>query len=801
MARLSGLVMVVLMSFPPPPVDGQTTYRKAPEEVARVLDSPTLPSAVLNPPRTMLALVSSEKYPPIADLAEPMVRLAGLRLNAATFGPARPGRVTGIELVRLAEPDRRETLPLPAGKVSSPEWSPDGRRLVVTSTTADAIKLYVYDVENVQNGREIGRLRLNGVLGDPVRWLAGSRQLVVKIVPADLPPPPQPPQVPQGPIVQETRGPAGPVRTFQDLLQNSYDEDLFEYLCTCQIAIVDAATGEVSVIGAKGPIAAADPSPDGQYLLVTRIRRPYSYLYTVSSFPKTVEVWNRRGEVVHTVAELPLQDKVPIEGVPTGPRGISWAPNKPATLVWVEARDDGDPKKKVPYRDELFALDAPFTAPPRLIAKTEHRFAGLSFFETGDQGLLRDYDRDRRWSRTLLVDLARPEGESKILFDRSAQDRYNDPGAFVYKTLPNGERVLRTYLGRLFLAGPGASPQGDRPFLDLFDPDSRQKERLYQCEPGEFAWVVGILSEDGSKLLIRRESPRSPPNYVIRDRGREQKLTNLDDPTPFLRDVKKELISTQRPDGVTITFTLYLPPGSRAGERLPTVFWAYPREYTSADTAGQVSGSPYRFTTLSGYSHLFFLLRGYAVMDEVSMPVVGPPETANDTFVEQIRANAKAAIDKAVELGVVDPDRIGCGGHSYGAFMTANLLAHTDYFRAGIARSGAYNRTLTPFGFQNERRTFWEAPHIYAQMSPFHHAHKINEPILLIHGMMDDNAGTFPMQSERLYQAIRGHGGTARLVLLPFESHGYQARESIEHVLAEQFDWFDQHVKNARPRR
>ena len=784
-----------------PSADGQTTYRKPPDVVTQILHAPSPPAVSVNPTRTAMALIQYEKYPSIVDLAEPMARLAGLRLNAPTFGPARTPRLTAISIVSLgaSAASKPVEVTLPAGKVSSPDWSPEGSRFVLTATTADAIRLYVASQSELPKLREIPGLALNGVLGDPIRWLAGSDRLLVKIVPANRPVAPKPPAAPIGPTAQQTSGPSGPVRTYQDMLQNSHDEDLFEYLATTQLAIIDVRTGEVTSIGEPDTIAAADASPDGNYLLVTRIRRPYSYLYPVSAFPKTVEVWGLKGNVIHSVATHPLQDKVPIEGVPTGPRGVTWVPNKPATLIWVEALDEGDPKKKVPFRDELFEQPAPFTSAAKSAGKTEHRFAGLSFFEEGERALLRDYDRDRRWSRTMLVNLAEPEAERKTLFDHSAQDRYNDPGSPLFKSLPNGERVLRTSQGRLVLLGGGATPKGDRPFLDLYDPATGKSERVLQSGEQEYATVAAVLNDDATRLLIRRESLTEPPNYYLREAGKERKLTDNVDPAPFLRDVKKELVTTKRPDGVAITFTLYLPPGHKPGEKLPTVFWAYPREFNSADTAGQVSGSQYRFTTLGGYSHLFFLTQGYAVMDEVSMPIVGLPEKANDTFLEQLVANAQAAIDKAVEMGAVDRDRIGIGGHSYGAFMTANLLAHSNLFRAGIARSGAYNRTLTPFGFQNERRTFWEAPEIYAKMSPFHNAHKINEPILMIHGAVDDNAGTFPLQSERLYQAIRGHGGTARLVLLPHESHGYAARETIEHVLAEQIEWFDRYVKNAAP--
>jgi len=312
-----------------------------------------------------------------------------------------------------------------------------------------------------------------------------------------------------------------------------------------------------------------------------------------------------------------------------------------------------------------------------------------------------------------------------------------------------------------------------------------------------------LLTDDAAQFITRRETPTDAPNYFIRSAGASadrKPLTQFPDATPQLRGIKKQLVTYKRADGVQCSFTLYLPPNYKEGTRLPTVVWAYPLEFNDAGTAGQITGSTQRTTQIVGPSHLFFLLEGYAVLDNATMPVVGDPETVNNTYVEQIVMSAKAAIDKATEMGVTDPERVGVGGHSYGAFMTANLLAHSDLFRAGIARSGAYNRTLTPFGFQSERRTLWEAPDMYIRVSPFMVAQKINEPILMIHGEADDNTGTFPIQSERMYQALKGHGATVRLVMLPFEAHGYSGRESIDHVLYEMLSWFDKYVKNAPPR-
>ena len=467
-------------------------------------------------------------------------------------------------------------------------------------------------------------------------------------------------------------------------------------------------------------------------------------------------------------------------------------------MVWAEALDEGDPSKDVPYRDRIRMLAAPFKGEPVELAVTPDRYSGITWGRHEGIAFLRDYDRDRRWTRTTLINADNPGEPGRVVWERSIHDRYGNPGTPVMRSLPNGHRVIWQDGNDIFLSGSGATPQGDRPFLDRFDLTTFKSERLFQCDDTSYESLVGLVADDASRFITRHGTPRDPPNYFLRSSaGSKLRLTDFADPMPQLREIRKQLVTYEREDGVQLSFTLYLPPGYQAGKRLPTVVWAYPREYNDPATAGQVSGSTNRFTRILGPSHLFFLTQGYAILDRATMPVVGDPQTANDTFVEQIVSSAKAAIDKAHEMGVTDRDRVGVGGHSYGAFMTANLLAHCDLFRAGIARSGAYNRTLTPFGFQNERRTFWEAPHIYFKMSPFMAADKINEPILLIHGEADNNSGTFPIQSKRLYQAIRGNGGSARYVTLPHESHGYAARESIEHTLYEMITWFDTHVKGA----
>ncbi len=797
-AAAAALVVLICLSVVVPAQQG---YKKPPREVLDILSAPVTPAATVSPARDNVLLATGLRYPPIADLALPMLRLAGLRINPNTNGPHRFQYAVALNLKRIGDGSEIK-IALPAGaKISAPSWSADGKRFAFTNTTNSTIELWVGDASDGKV-RKLKAVAINANVGDPFQWMPDNRTLLVQLVQAKRRAAPVLASVPSEPNWQESAGRPGPVRTFQDLLKTPYDEDLFEFYATSQAALVDSDSGKITEVGQPAIFQLLDIAPDGQHILAGRVHRPFSYLYPVFAFPREVEVWDTKGKVVYTLASLPLQDQVPIDGVPTGPRNYRWRPTEPVTLVWVEALDGGDPKKKVPHRDRVLMLKAPFNGSPTELTKTEQRFAGYQWGEKDGLVFVSDFDRDRRWITTVMMSADRPGEARKQIWSRSVQDRYGDPGSPVTRLLPNGERAMRQNGEWIYLTGAGASSEGDRPFLDRFSLQTLKSERLFRSDATSYESVTAFISDDGRQFITRRESPSESPNYYLRTAGesRGKSLTRYPNPTPQLAGIKKQLVTYKRADGVQCSFTLYLPPGYKEGTRLPTVVWAYPLEFNDPSTAGQVTGSTQRFTQIVGPSHLFFLLQGYAVLDDATMPVVGEPETVNNTYVEQIVMSAKAAIDKATEMGVTDPERVGVGGHSYGAFMTANLLAHSDLFRSGIARSGAYNRTLTPFGFQSERRTIWEAPELYIKVSPFMVANKINEPILFIHGEADDNTGTFPIQSERMYQAVRGNGGTVRLVTLPLEAHGYAGRETIEHVLYEMLNWFDKYVKNAPPR-
>ncbi|HET6980482.1 MAG TPA: prolyl oligopeptidase family serine peptidase [Pyrinomonadaceae bacterium] len=794
LASIAVLVLLANVSY------AQTGYKKPPKEVLDVLNAPVTPTAYVSPTRANILLATGLRYPPLADLSQPMLRLAGRRINPASNSPHRFQYSVALSLKRVADGSEVKIDVPPGAKISSIEWSDDGRHFAFLNTTSDRVELWIGDA-NTGKLQHLKAITINSVMGNPLTWMPDNKTLLVQLVPTTRGAAPAEPLVPTEPNTQESSGRPGPVRTYEDLLKSPHDERLFEYYATSRLALVDVSTGHATAVGQSAIFQSVDPAPDGQHLLVTRIQKPFSYLFTDSSFPREIEVWNTKGKLVYKVASQPLADQVPIDGVITGPRTIRWRPNNPATLIWAVALDGGDPKKKVAYRDSLVTIKAPFTGQPVELFKVEHRFTSISFGEKTGLVLFSDYERDKRWIRTFMFDSDQPGTAPKLLWERNQQDRYNDRGTPMTRAA-GGQRAILQDGDWIYLDGTGSSPEGDRPFLDRFNLKTLKSERLFRSDSKSYEDVVALLSDDGSQFITRRESPTEAPNYyVLSTNGAGPRaLTQFPDPTPQLRGIKKQLVTYKRADGVQCSFTLYLPPDYKEGTRLPTVVWAYPLEFTDAGTAGQVSGSTQKATSITGPSHLFFLMEGYAVLDNATMPVVGSPETVNNTYVEQIVMSAKAAIDKATEMGVTDPERVGVGGHSYGAFMTANLLAHSDLFRAGIARSGAYNRTLTPFGFQSERRTIWEAPELYLKVSPFMYAQKINEPMLMTHGEADDNTGTFPIQSERMYQAMKGNGATVRLVMLPHEAHGYAGRESIEHVLYEMISWFDKYVKNAPPR-
>ncbi|WP_426115461.1 prolyl oligopeptidase family serine peptidase [Massilia sp. PWRC2] len=798
-------------------VPAHAQYQLPPAPLQAIVDAPRAPGLSLSPRRDLLTMVATPALPSIVEVAQPELKLAGLRLNPRTYSPSRFSFGTDLSLLDIAtqQESRISGLPKPL-RLADSAWSPDQRHLAFTHVnladkgSGPQVELWVVDIAT-RAARRLSAQPLSYVSGAGFSWLPDGSGLLVQLKPAALGKAPPLTAIPSGPSTQDSdpSGGARQLRTYPDLLKNETDARLFEHYASVQLALIDLA-GKTRLVGKPDLFIGARLAPAGKFILTQALKRPFSFIVPASDFARRIDVRDLAGTPLHLVVDRPLEEGLPPgnDAVSAGVRDVSWRVDAPATLVWAEAQDGGDPARPAPdgVRDIVYMQAAPFNAAPAVLARLSSRYSGVQWGR-GDLALLTEAWYKTRAIQTWRINPDQPGSAPVSLFAYSAEDRYDHPGQPV--TQPDSAGLQRLLIGAdnsILLDGAGASSEGDRPFLDRFNLLTGHKERLFQSAPPYYENPMAVLSADGSVLLTTRESPLERPNYFIRDlrKGADAQLTPLTrfpHPTPQLKDVQKEQIRYQRADGVDLTATLMLPPhyDAKRDGPLPLLMWAYPQEFKSASAASQTTGSPYRFNAVSYWGPAAFLAMGYAVLDNPSMPIVGAGDAEpNDTYLPQLVANAEAAVNEVVRRGVADRHRIAVGGHSYGAFMTGNLLAHTRLFKAGIARSGAYNRTLTPFGFQAEERPFWKAQAVYQAMSPFNNADKIKDALLMIHGEQDNNSGTFPIQSERMFQALKGLGGTARLVMLPNESHAYRARESIMHMLYETNNWLEKYVKNAR---
>ena len=799
-----------------------SAYSQPPQNILDVMNAPSPPQPIVSPSHDNILLVSWQDYPSLARVATPFLRLAGVRVEPRNHSKHDTPGGYGItpcarafDVVRIGGAQVHVDLPA-AACPGEPVWSANGTYFAFVNLAPDSVELWIADIKSAQ-AHKIPGIHLNPMFDDAMMWMPDQKTLLVKLVPKGLGAPPAQTSAPIGPSIQESEGQKGQSSTYEvrDTLNNKHDEDVFDYYATSQLALVNALTGAITPIGKPANYESLDPAPDGKHILVTYIHKPYSYVNTYDHFPKEVQVWDipQPSHIgVHTIASLPLADRIPIHGVPTGPRDFSWRATDPSTLLWAEALDGGDWNVDVPNRDKIMLSKAPFDAPPVEIARTVQRYAGYEWSEQPTTALLTEFDRNRHWKKTFVINVDDPQQKPRLLWDLSTQELYKNPGSPVTRQLANGATVIRQEGDSIYLRGPGASTDGDRPFLDRLNLATQQSERLFRSDKTCFEQFLAFAGPDSKTFLTWHQSPNDPPNAFKRTieekidppegeaiySSTSAAITHIPDPTPEVRAIKKRLVKYKRADGLDLSFTLYTPPGYQEGTRVPAILYAYPLDYADPSAAGQVSGSQNTFTRLRQYR--FMLLAGYAIIDNASFPIIGDPKRAYDTYLDQLVADAKAAVDEAVRLGVADPNRIGVTGHSHGALMTVNLVAHSDLFRAGVATSGSYNKTLTPFGFQNERRSVWEAPDVYMRVSPFFFADKIKTPLLLMHGAEDANPGTTPLQSSKLYEAIRGNGGTTRLVLLPHEPHWYTAKESNEQEVYEMLRWFDKYVKDAPAR-
>jgi dipeptidyl aminopeptidase/acylaminoacyl peptidase len=780
------------------------TYKTPPKVMADLLLAKPTPGVSIDGKAEWILFSDRNPYPSIEELAMPEYKLAGMRINPNNYSPSRQTYVNSFSLKNIKTGKTSAVTGLPATLFAgNVRWNPSETKIAFTQTAQDRIDLYVIDVATAK-ATKINKQPLNAILGAGVMWV-DDNTLIYQVATKPATAAPKRPLAPKGPTIQENLGKVAPSATIQDLIKSPYDEQLFEFFATSQL--VQNKGGVETPIGTPAIYSTISLSPDKNYLMVRTIKKPFSYLVSAYGFPSTVKIIDRTGKTVKVLAELPSSEVRPsgYDNVQNVPRGFDWRDDEAASVVWAQPLDSGLIKKNVEFHDGVYELKAPFTGASKELFKTKTRYAGVSW-GNANLALVREMSRAKQSAKVSRFNPS--TGALETLYELNTTDAYNNPGQPVTEKNKFGRQViLTTDNGTKLLLNntTGASPKGDLPFIAKFDLNTKKNEIIWRCQEGTFEVVTDVLDPQKLVLLTRRESKTEVPNYFVKNlvlRVADKQITNFTNPYTGMDGVTKQKITYKRADGVDLTGDLYLPKGYNKDKDgpLPTLIWAYPREFNSASDAAQIRGSENKFITISSGGPIFYVTQGYAVLDNAEMPIVAKEgKRPNDSFVEQLKLNAEAAIGKLSEMGVGDKNRMAVGGHSYGAFMTANLLAHTNLFKAGIARSGAYNRTLTPFGFQNEDRTYWQAPQLYYEMSPFSYANKIKTPILLIHGEMDDNQGTFPINSERLFNAIKGHGGTTRFVYLPYEAHGYRAKENILHMLWETNTWLDTYVKNAKP--
>lgn len=785
------------------PLWAQSNYQTPPASIAELLNAPSTPTVSFSKDGSLMLILSRSESPSIEDLAQPELRIAGLRINPRTTGPSRAGGSTNLVLKKTASGEEIQVKGLPAKpKMNGITFSPSETYLSFTQTEDEGISLWIVDLKTYE-AKKLTSPILNQVQGNSVAWLSDTSLLIKAINPVRGTMP-KAPLAPTGPIIQETSGNAAPSRTYQDLLANPHDEALFAYFMDAQLMLV-TLDGSMTPVGKPGLVKSMLLSPDKAYLLVETIQKPFSYLVPADRFPYTVELWNSTGNLLKTIAQIPLDEVRPsgFDATVSGIRSVNWRADVAATLYWVEAQDKGDSKVKVTERDHVYTLAAPFSGEKQKLVGTTLRYGGISWSDDSF-ALLNERWSASRTERVSVIQPGTPSQAPRTIIERSSDDQYNDPGSPLFTVNTYGRNVLLRSGDLVFMTSEGGSPDGNMPFLSTFNTSTKAQKILWRSQAPFYERIAKVLNADASSFITIKEGIDTQPNYWLhssKKKSAPKQLTAFADPYPSLKGIQKQLITYPRKDGLNLSSVLYTPSGHDPAKDapLPVLMWAYPREYKSAADAAQVRGSKYTFTRLNWGSPIYWITRGYAIMDQTEMPIVGEgDQEPNDFFIEQLVANAEAAIDKVVAMGVGDRNRIAVGGHSYGAFMTANLLSHTQLFAAGIARSGAYNRTLTPFGFQYEQRSYWEAPEVFFNMSPFSFADQVKTPILLIHGEADNNSGTFPIQSERYYNALKGHGATTRLVLLPHESHGYAGKESVNHTLWEMDSWLEKYVKNRK---
>jgi dipeptidyl aminopeptidase/acylaminoacyl peptidase len=804
MKKIISLFLFFLFSATIITAQENLAYQKPSASILALADFERTPSVSMDSKKEYMLFTYRNTYKTLDDLNQEEMRLGGLRINPITNISSTVTYINNLKIRKITDKVETQISGLPDNaRITNISWSPNEKKIAFTNTIATGVELWIIDVISA-TAKKITTANLNANLGNPFNWMKDSENLLVKMLPKNRPALiDSKKDLQKGPTVSVSDGSKSQNRTYQDLLKNKIDETNFENLITSELYKV-SLSGKIDFFKAGDLYVGESFSPDGNFLMLTTLQKPFSYIVPLSRFPQKSVVYDLTGKEIKLVNEVPLNEVIPkgFSSVRKGKRSMSWRSDTPASLAFVVALDEGDQAKKAAFRDELFLWNAPFSSEPTSLVKTQQRYGGVIWGNETTAIVMDDW-YDTRNQKTYLINLSNPNLAPKIISDRNSQDIYSDPGNFETKRNQYNKYVLAIENNNAYLIGDGFTKEGQFPFIDEYNLVLQKTKRLY-TSPFKDKKEDLLSIEDFKKgdVLVQIQSKNDCPNYYFRNIKSKKltQLTNFQNPFESIKNVYKEVIKYKRKDGVDLTGTLYLPEGYdrvKKSEKLPLLIWAYPAEFKDKSSAGQSDKNPNEFTYPSYGSFIYWVTKGYAVLDDASFPIIGEGTTEpNDTFMTQLVDDAAAAIDAIDNLGYINKKKVAIGGHSYGAFMTANLLSHCNLFACGIARSGAYNRTLTPFGFQSEQRNYWDVPNLYNEMSPFMNADKMKTPLLLVHGDADNNPGTFTLQSERYFQALKNLGAPVRLVLLPKEAHGYVAKENILHLLWEQDQFLEKYLKN-----
>ena len=760
-------------------------------------------------------------------MSQKIYRLAMLKVTPATNRELDHSTygIYALKIFSLKDKTSRQVKLPPDSFFSDMVWSPDGKKIAFLAHLPNGTQVWIADAETgtaeaLSDAPVMATIAARPQSGrssaTPSRMLqwTSDGSLVTLLVPSNRGAEPVLNPVPAGPIVRHSLDKPTPTRTLPFLLRTPHDADLFRYYTTAQPAIL--ARGRApQIIGAPAMYLSISVSPDGKYLLTDRIIEPFSYLVGYDAFPHQYEVMDIAGNILATVSKAPAELALRRDGDAGGadlPRDLAWRPDgKGLSFIMTEPRDKkAEGAQEASERQErIMLLELPFAMDrAKVLVSSARRISEVSYSRDGRYVFATLAERPRAGGKRLqdiaAYDLTSEPPQAFVLAKGiDPEDVVNLPGTLMTRTTGNGIGYAAVSAdGQAgFLESPGHKADfKPRPFIDRVIIRTGEKRRVFEGSADMYERPLAALDGDLTHLIVSRESSRkAPDSYLWTNEGFGENLTNNKDPYPDLTACKRIDFEFQRSDGVTVHGRISLPLNYKEGTRVPAVFWDYPREYGTSEEYARgaiTSRNNNAYTPLSflRWSDLW-LTQGYALV-YTDIPILGKATAYNDNYLTHLLDSVYGAIRKLDQMGLIDMDRLGHGGHSYGAFATANLLAHSPFFKAGIAGDGAYNRTLTPMTFQQERRYFWEATTTYLEMSPFFYADQINAPLLMYHGGDDDNSGTYLIQSERMMQALTGLGKKAVLYIYPFEAHSPRCKETYLDIWARWIDWFDKYVKN-----